>query len=46
LTLKLFARIASDEFAQLARHPDHPKSFTRKRKLALPASIGALMSVR
>ena len=46
MTLKLSERIASDEFAQIARHPDHPKAFARKRKLPLPALIGALMSMR
>ena len=46
MTLELSERIASDEFAQIARHPDHPKAVTRKRKLPLPALIGALMSMR
>ena len=41
-------RIASDEFAQLARHPDAPKAFTRNRnrKLPLPTLIAALLSMR
>jgi len=44
--LELSERIASDEFAQSARHPDFPKAFTRSRKLPLPALIGALLSMR
>lgn len=39
-------RIASDEFAQLARHPDSPNAFTRSRKLPLPALIALLLSMR
>lgn len=39
-------RIASAEFAQIARHPDFPKSFTRSSKLPLPALIAALLSMR
>ena len=42
---ELSQQIASDEFAELARHPDHPKAFTRSRKLPLPALIGALLSM-
>ena len=38
--------IASDSFAQLARHPDAPRAFTRSRKLPLPHLIGALVSMR
>ena len=44
--LELSERIASDEFARLARHPDHPEAFTRSRKLPLPALIAALLSMR
>jgi hypothetical protein len=44
--LELSDRIASDEFAQLARHPDFPQAFTRSRKLPLPALIAALLSMR
>ena len=43
---ELSQHIASDEFAKLARHPDHPIAFTRSRKLPLPALIGALLSMR
>ena len=43
---ELNARICSDEFAQLARHPDHPQAFSRARKLPLPALIGALLTMR
>lgn len=38
--------IASDAFAQRARHPDFPKAFTRGRKLPLPALIAVLLSMR
>jgi len=44
--LELSGRIASDEFAKLARHPEHPEAFTRSRKLPLPAFIAALLSMR
>lgn len=43
---ELSERIASDDFAQIARHPDHPTAFTRNRKLPLPALIGTLVSMR
>jgi hypothetical protein len=46
LVRELSERIASDDFAQLARHPEFPQAFTRKRKLPLPALIGALVSMR
>lgn len=36
----------SPAFAQLARSPDHPKAFTRSRKLPLPTLLGALLSFR
>ena len=39
-------RIASAEFAQIARHPDFPKAFTRDSKLPLPALIASLLSMR
>ena len=38
--------IASDCFAQRARHPDFPNAFTRDRKLPLPALIATLLSMR
>lgn len=44
--LELSERISSEDFAQIARHPDHPNAFTRCRKLPLPALIGALLSMR
>jgi hypothetical protein len=44
--LEFSDRIASDEFAQLARHPDSPNAFTRCRKLPLPALIASLLSMR
>ncbi|HUG24394.1 MAG TPA: transposase, partial [Albitalea sp.] len=44
--LELSERIASDDFAQIARHSDFPNSFTRSRKLPLPALIGALLTMR
>ena len=44
--LEFSDRIASDEFARLARRPDCPQAFTRSRKLPLPALIAALLSMR
>ena len=44
--LELSQRIASDDFARLARHPDHPRAFTRHRLLPLPALIATLLSMR
>ena len=44
--LDLSDRIASNDFAQIARHPDFPNAFTRSRKLPLPALIGALLTMR
>lgn len=44
--VELSERMASDEFARMARHPDHPGAFTRNRKLPLPALIAALLSMR
>ena len=38
--------LGTDDFAQIARHPDYPRAFTRNRKLPLPALIGALLSMR
>jgi hypothetical protein len=46
LTLEFAELIGSEDFAQLARHPDSPNAFTRSRKLPLPALIGALLSMR
>ena len=46
LMAELSERIASEEFAQIARHPDFPKAFTRNSKLPLPALIAALLSMR
>ena len=44
--VELAERIGSEDFAQLARHPDSPNAFTRSRKLPLPTLIGALLSMR
>jgi hypothetical protein len=44
--LELSELVASDEFAQRARHPDFPNAFTRRRKLPLPALIAALPTMR
>ena len=44
--LGLSELIASDAFAERARHPDFPHAFTRGRKLPLPALIAALLSMR
>ena len=32
-----------DAFLHIARHPDHPNAFTRRRKLPLPALVAALI---
>lgn len=44
--LEFSDRIASAEFAQLARHPDSPNAFTRCRQLPLPALIASLLTMR
>jgi hypothetical protein len=44
--LDLSEQIASDAFAQRARHPEFPNAFTRARNLPLPALITALLSMR
>lgn len=44
--LEFSDRIACDEFARLARHPNSPNAFTRCRKLPLPALIASLLSMR
>jgi hypothetical protein len=44
--LEFSDRIACEEFALLARHPDSPNAFTRCRKLPLPALIASLLSMR
>ena len=46
MLLEFSERIASDEFAQIARHPDFPNAFRRNRKLPLPALIASLLSMR
>lgn len=44
--LGLSELIASEDFAQRARHPDFPRAFTRSRRLPLPALITTLLSMR
>ena len=44
--LEFSERIASEAFAQMARHPDFPNAFTRSRKLPLPMLIAALLPMR
>ena len=44
--LEFSERVASEEFAQMARHPDLPNACTRSRKLPLPALVGAPLSMR
>jgi len=34
----------SDSFLQMARHPDHPNAFSRRRKLPLTALVAAMVS--
>ena len=44
--LDLSTTLASDAFAQRARHPDFPTAFTRRRSLPLPALVAALLSAK
>ncbi len=34
----------SEEFCQMARHPAHPRAFTRQRKLPLPSLIAVMLT--
>ena len=34
----------SEDFLQIARHAEHPKAFSRTRKLPLPALVATLVS--
>lgn len=43
LFTELSARLASADFAQIARHSDYPTAFTRQRKFPLPMLVGLLM---
>jgi hypothetical protein len=40
----LAARLQSAEFLQIARHSEHPKAFTRNRKLPLPSLVALLLT--
>jgi hypothetical protein len=42
----LIEHLHSPAFADLARHPDHPRAFTRSRKLPLPTLIACLCGFR
>lgn len=44
--LDLSDTLASDAFAQRARHPDCPGAFTRTRRLPLPALVASLLCMR
>lgn len=44
--LELSDTLASDEFAQLARHPNAPGAFSRTRRLPLPALVASLLFMR
>lgn len=46
MLLDLADLIASPQFAERARHPNHPRAFTRCRQLPLPALVAALLSMR
>ena len=46
MLLDLSDTIASDAFAQRARHPDFRTAFTRTRRLPLPALVASLLSMR
>jgi hypothetical protein len=36
--------LQSDDFLQIARHAEHPRAFSRERKLPLPALVASLVS--
>jgi hypothetical protein len=36
--------LQSPEFHEEARHPAHPRAFSRRRKLPLPALVAVLLS--
>ena len=40
------ATLRSDAFAQLARHPNHPRAFTRRRALPLSTLVATLQCLR
>jgi len=40
----LAARLQSAEFLQMSRHSEHPKAFTRNRKLPLPSLVALLLT--
>ena len=40
----LAAHLRSAEFLSHAAHPDHPRAFTRQRKLPLPALVALMLS--
>jgi hypothetical protein len=42
----LTEHLHSPAFAALARHPEHPRAFTRSRKLPLPTLIACLCGFR
>jgi hypothetical protein len=44
--LDLSDTLASDDFAQRARHPDFPSAFSRTRRLPLPALVASLLFMR
>lgn len=46
MLLELSDTLASDDFAQRARHPEHPNAFTRTRCLPLPALVASLLCMR
>jgi len=44
--LDLSGTLASDDFAQRARHSDFPSAFSRTRRLPLPALVASLLFMR
>src|ERR1700739_1901730 len=44
LLADLAAHIQTDQFRQLARDPEHPTAFQRRRKLPLPALIALMLT--
>lgn len=44
LFMDFAVRLQSAEFLQIARHPEHPKAFSRQRKLPLPTLVALMLT--
>ena len=44
LFMDLATRLRSTEFLQTARHPEHPATFSRQRKLPLPTLVAPMLT--